>query len=445
MRLQEIFALFVILLNFSLFESKKNKKVVKSINEEDEKIEEEFKLIPINEKNYDQIVNGVSHFMILLHNPWCKFSQNLEKKLMGANKYLKMENQKYFIGSVDTTLVDAKTLVSEKIPNMNPLLTYPKIVYYKNGQPIEIYKGKHNKYDIYTYLKRKINSESIPMPIYSIFEYKVIHDKQAFIFFGEKDENFEIYNNLAKEKFDWVFYHTNEEKLYEKLNPSKNATVIFYSFGKKKDSFNVSAKQNFTLINFNKFLKKNTFVNLYYKVNEEFINEVVMKKQNAIILFRNQYDNKTDFLEENIPLISKAEPSLKFLVSDMTGKFELKLAGLMNVGVESLPAVRVLDFKNGMRRFEMTREPTMENFINFIKLFKDNKLHPYTVTQGAQDDIKKKDGLKTLTSANFFETVIFNRKNVVVFFYSSWCTHCKKVKFNKIIKFDIFILGVTCY
>jgi protein disulfide-isomerase A1 len=427
MRLQEILTLLVILLSFSLFESKKNKKVIK--NEEDEKIEEEFKLIPLNEKNYDQIINGVSNFLVLFHNPWCKFSQNLEKKLMGANKFLKMENQKYFIGSVDTTLVDAKKLISEKIPQMilNPLLTYPKIVYYKNGQPIETYKGKHNKFDIYTYLKRKINSESIALPIYSIFEDKIIHDKQAFIFFGDKDEKFEIFNNIAKEKFEWVFYHTNEDKIYEKLNPSKNSTVIYYNFGKKKDSF--SNKQNFTLANFNKFLKKNTFVNLYTKVTEEFINEVIMKRQSAMILFRNQYDNKTEFLEENFPLISKGEPSLKFLITDMTGKFELKLANLMNVGVESLPAVRVLDFKKGLRRFEMTREPTMENVMNFIKLYKDNKLQPYTVTQGAQDDIKKKDGLKTLTSANFYETVIFNRKNVVVFFYASWCTHCKKVKF----------------
>ena len=176
-----------------------------------------------------------------------------------------------------------------------------------------------------------------------------------------------------------------------------------------------------------RLLKKNTFVNLYDKVTEEFINEVIMKKQSAMILFRNEYDNQTQFLEENFPLVSKGEPSLKFLITDLTGRYELKLANLMNVGVHNLPALRILDFSTGLRRFEMTREPTIENVMNFIKMYKENKIHPYTISQAAKDDPKKKDALKALTSANFYESVIFNRKNVVVFFYSSWCTHCKKV------------------
>jgi hypothetical protein len=425
MRIDAILSLLLIMMSISVFESKKKKKV--NLDEEDELVEEEFKLISLNEKNYDQFVSGVSHFFVLFHNPWCKFSQNLEKKLMNVNKYLKMENQKYFMGAIDTTLVDAKKLVSEKVPQniLNSLLTYPKLVYYKSGKPVEVYRGKHNKNDIYTFMKRKINVESMPLPIISIFEDKIIRDKNAFVFFGVKDENFEIFNKVAQEKKEWVFYHTNEDKVYEKLNPSRNATVIYYTFGKKKDTFNKN--QNFTLVNFNKFLKKNTFVNFYDKVTEEFINEVIMKKQSAMILFRNEYDNKTQFLEENLPLVSKGEPSLKFLVTDLTGRYELKLANLMNVGVQNLPALRILDFSTGMRRFEMSRELTIENLMNFIKMYKENKLHPYTISQGAKDDPKKKDALKALTSANFYESVVFNRKNVVVFFYSSWCTHCKKV------------------
>lgn len=430
MKLQTLYILLIFIFAVSIHSKNNN------ISEgEEEQIEDEYKLKILNESNYDSFLSNSeskisnSHLLILLHNPWCKFSQNLEKKLMNVNKLLKMENQKYFIGAIDTTLVDAKKIISEKIPLdiINPLISYPKLIYFKDGKPVELYKGKHNKNDIYTYIKRKIYIESASLPIYSIFESKIVNDKNAFVYFGAKDAKFEIFNTFAKETKDFMFYETNDDEIYKKLNPSRNSTVIYYTFGKVKDSL-ILKNQNFTSQIFKRFIKKNTFVNLYDKVSEEFINEVIMKKQTAMILFRSEYDNTTLFLEENFPLLSKGEPSMKFLITDLTGKFELKLAQLLNVAIDSLPALRIIDFKEGgLRRFEMSRDPNMENVMNFINLYKDNKLHPYSVSQALSTDTKKKDSLKIITTSNYFESVVFNKKNFVVFFHAGWCTHCKKV------------------
>jgi hypothetical protein len=399
------------------------------ISEDEEVVEEKYNLVRLDRQNYAKytIDKNLTHFLVLFHNPWCKFSQSLEKKLTKVNKLLKTENQNFFIGELDTTLEDAKSLVKEMIPSsiLEPFFSYPKLVYYYKNSPVELYKGKHNKLDIYYFLKRKIHPGVIEMPIISIFDLKTINDKNAFVYFGNTETESQIFQSAAEEHKDFIFYRTNEEKVYEKLNPEKKASVIYYSFGVKKDE--ISKSTNMTSQILNKFIKKNTNQNFYVKLNEDFINEVFMKKQAALILFRNEYDNKTLFLEENFPLIAKAQPSIKFLVTDLTGKLELKLANVINVG-QSLPSIRLLDFKNGLRRFEMTREPTMENVVNFLKMYKTDKLQPYTISQSSQVESQKKHKLLSFTTANFYETVIFNRKNVIVFFLTDWCTHCKKVK-----------------
>jgi hypothetical protein len=338
-----------------------------------------------------------------------------------------MEQQTSYIGSIDSTIRDYKKIILEKIPEnvLTYRSSYPRLIYFKNGAAVELYLGKHNKNDIYSYIKRKIYLESVPLSILSTFESKITHDKNAFIYFGSiESSNFEYFNQLAKEKIEWMFYHTNEDKIYEKLNPSRNASVIYYTFGKKKDVF--YNNQNMTQ-NFNKFLKKNTFVNYYEKTTEEFLNEVIMKKQSALVLFRNPYDNRTQILEENFELIAKAESSIKFLITDITEKYALKLARLVNVGIKDIPAIRIIDFKNGFRRFELSRELTMENVLNIIKSWKSNKLNHYLISQGLDVDQKKKVHVKRISTSTFHENVIFPKRNVIVLFYTNWCTHCKKV------------------
>lgn len=416
-----------VLLNLLTFTLNKTQFTTIEEDENNEDTDEELKLADITEKNYNSTITSVKHFFILFHNPWCKISQNLEKKLIYVNKLLKMEQQPYYIGSIDLTLIDGGKII-ESIPD--PILpvtfTYPAFVYYFEGQPVEVYKGKHNKHDIYTHIKRKFYKESTNLPIYSIFESKITHDKNAFIFFGDTNSNnFEVFNNKAKHWNDFMFYHSNEETLYEKLNPSRSAEIIYYSFGKKKDT--IPSNSTITDEVLNRFFKKNTFLNFYDKTTEEFINQVFMKRQSAIVLFRNIYDNQTLFLEENLPLYAKADESLKFLITDMTTKYDLKLATLLNVGIKDVPALKLIDFKNGFKKYELTRDFTMENVINFINMWKANQLQPYAVSQSAQSVSKKKEVVKRIYSSNFYESVIFHKRHTVVFFYTKWCTHCKKV------------------
>ena len=224
-----------------------------------------------------------------------------------------------------------------------------------------------------------------------------------------------------------MFYHTNDERLYQKLNPEKTAIIVYYTFGKKIDHINLNV--NDTTNDINEFVRKYTFVNFFPRMTEDVINEVMIKKQTALILFRSIYDNSTSILEKNFPLIAKSNPELKLVITDLTGKYEMKLAKLLDVS-ENLPTLRLIDFdyQAEMRKFELTKDLTLENVLSFINNWKENKIQPFQFKLNTQEVINIKDSLvRKISLSNYYDSVIFNRKNAVVFFYTNWCSHCKKV------------------
>jgi hypothetical protein len=440
MKKETLLILFSILLLISLVQSKKKKSGDKNKELLDEEDDEEIvkkgkdtqfnELLSISRKNFKEFTSRTEKFFILFHNPWCKFSQNFEKKLSNVAGSLKTLTNPFYIGAVDCTLEDCNVIVSENIPSeiMSSHFTYPKLVYFLNGKAIEVYNGKHNKNDIYMYIKRKLITESVYLTQFSNYENKIAHEKHTFIFVGdysnERRYSYGVYNLVAKNETKAVFYHTDDEELSHKLSPNDEDGIIYLSFGKQKDVLTLN--KDITIDSFNKFIKKNTQINLYEKLTEEAINEIIMKKQNAMILFRDVYDNKTIFLEENFPLLSKSQPLLKFVITDLTGKYEYKLGKLMDV--VKLPALRIIDFRQGaMRKYDLSRELTMENVLGFIKMWKDNRTYPYVSTYPDAEDKKYDSLVKRLNNNNFYNSVLYQKKNAVVLFYTNWCSHCKKV------------------
>jgi len=184
-----------------------------------------------------------------------------------------------------------------------------------------------------------------------------------------------------------------------------------------------------TLNDLSDFIRKNTFVNFYPSLTVDAINEIMMKKQNALILFRNVYDNSTYYLEKEFTRIARSNPELKLVITDLTGKYEMKLAKLLDVS-ESLPTMRLIDFNNmgEMRKFELTKDITLENVLNFINLWRENEIQPYQFKFNQHEPTPQKDSLvRKISLSNYHDSVIFNRKNAVVVFYTNWCSHCKKV------------------
>jgi hypothetical protein len=417
--------------------------------------EEEYKLIEINEENFEEKIKKAVHFLLLIHNPWCKYSQKLSDKLLKVHKFLKLESQEYYIGAIDSTINNIEKFNEKFLQSKNFIFNnfYPKLIYFHNGEPKELYNDKQNQDTLLTYIKRKIYPESINIPILSIFDYKVIHDKTAFIYVDtltqkqnithkEKlisKEGFELFNKYAKKFPNLMFYYTNNklvaDNLFEKNENSnfRNSTiykrdfnVLYFSKGKLLDvHLNEKLKVMFDK-SFNHFINKQIKNNFYTKFTEDAINEIFIKNQTAFFLFRNPYDNSTLHLEENLPLLASQESNMKFVVTDIIGKFELKLINLLLVSPKDLPQIRIIDFKGGFRKFDNREGIEIENVIQFIRSYKNGNLKPYYSTNN-NIELNSKSELKNIGNGNFFEKVLKNKRNILVFYYTKWCQHCKKV------------------
>jgi thiol-disulfide isomerase/thioredoxin len=405
-----------------------------SESESESKEEEDEELLTLTESNFAQYVKSEGHILVLFHNKWCKFSQNLEKKLKQVNKLLKMENQRYYIGTVDVTLENGKSIVQKEVPShlIDSVFTYPKLVYFKNGIAKEIYNGKHFKSDIYQYIKRKIYTDSIPFSNYYSFEQKISRDRHSFIYFPDlnnrNDTEYDRFNRIAKGNINFMFYHNTEVRTNDLLNSGNNSTLIYYNFGKQKDQ--LLRTQDFNDNSIFKFIKKNTFNNYYEKFNDDAVNEIFIKKQPAIFFFRNQFDNKTQFLEDNFPLLARGDNDLKYVITDLNGKYELKLAKLLGVMDAELPCIKIVDFKPEIRKFALSGEPTVETVGEFIKQWKRNQLQAFLTSQRiVEEKSKGKEVVKKISTATFSENVLQTRRHAVVFYHTSWCQHCKKVNY----------------
>lgn len=464
--LKLIFTIFLInSLTLSISAKKKNPETEEE-KEEDQEIklpknfeEEDFNLIQINSENFKETVlkENIQHFLLLIHNPWCKYSQKLNEKLLAVHKILKMEKQDYYIGSLDASIENAEKFIEKFVENEHLSINsfYPKLIYFQNGKAMDIYNGRQSRDAVLNYIKRKIYPESISFPLLNIFDYKILHDKNAFILVDnllQKDnvshkekltskEGFELFNKISSKFHDSIFYHTNDKKianyLFEKNPNFKNETIykrdfniLYFSKGKLKDVYLNNKLKIMFEKSLNHFISKHTRNNFFTNFNEDAINEIFIKKQPAFFLFRNIWDNSTSHLEENLPLLASQDPNMKFILSDITSKYTLKLINLLLVTPEDLPTARIIDFNGGFRRFDnRIKANEVMDVMEFVKSYKEGKLKPY-YSSNINIEKESKYGIMDIGNGNFFEKVVKPNRNVIVFYYTKWCSHCKKVNFN---------------
>lgn len=98
---------------------------------------------------------------------------------------------------------------------------------------------------------------------------------------------------------------------------------------------------------------------------------------------------------------------------------------------EYLPAVRIVEYEeNDFKRYSLSRNITKNSIINFIQKWKDRELRSYTSYETFESDLSRqsKDSLvKKINYNSMFESVNYNRKSVIILFYTDWCSACKKV------------------
>jgi len=409
--------------------------------------EDNYQLMNLDNENINHYMR-YEHFFVFIHNSWCYLSQNFEKILTKINLYLKLEPQPFYIGVIDDTI--------NPIDNINifnfekDYLNYPSLIYYNYGRYIKQYRGIHSFDDILNWIRKIIYSKKlINIETEDQLEYKLLTNKKSFLYLPNNDElefiklfetksldninlkRFLIYINNSNKCEDIVFYYTTNKSIIQKYKKN-NSLITYFSYGNITEYLNIddsNDEENFEE-KISHFCYKCSFKNLFHNFKEDAIEKVFIKKTPSIILFRNKFENKTEYEEIKLETISWMKRDLNVIITDIDTKYSLKLARLIGISQDELPTLRLIDFNgnnNTMRIFLYSKEITSENILEFVEKWEDNKLNDYKFIQKSISTKEKKySPVLDIQMSLFYEKVIMNRKNILIYYYSSWCSHCKK-------------------
>lgn len=424
--------------------------------------EESYQLIEVTEENYKSYLKNEFVFLFV-HNPWCSWSQKMEKKLTKINLYMKLEHQPFYIGKIDSTVQSVDFL---KLESKYASEVYPKLLFYLNGELKEEYHGQHVKNEIMNWIKKRIYSSSLPFNVATqdIFDYKLKNTKSAFLYFPDAleskylkslesesldddqpkdlnlDSKFKIYKQINTESIasaiakqahpcsTTVFYYTLNTDLIKKYQV-KETPLAYFALGNNTASY--EKNEEFTEEGLKNFCFQSTHTNLFKGYDEKAVEAIFINKKPGLILFRNKFDNKTEYEEIKLETISWMNRDLNVVITDIEDKLSYKLAKLLGVGVNDLPSIRLLDFNGAdstMRNFIFSRELTSENILDFMQKWEEGNLQEHriytSVSQTGKDN--SNSPVFRISMNLYYEKVIMNRKNVLVYYYSEWCSHCKK-------------------
>lgn len=138
--------ILVILISLSSY----NQKSIESL------LETENPLFIIKAPNIKRYLSTQKHFFILIHSPWCKWSQKFETILLKINRHLKLELQNGYLGIIDQTIENFTEHFKDEIDSglLEPSYNYPNFIYYENGKRVEDYKNRLAFDDIFLWIKR---------------------------------------------------------------------------------------------------------------------------------------------------------------------------------------------------------------------------------------------------------------------------------------------------
>lgn len=460
--------------------------------------EDAYELVDLDSENFHGYLKS-PHFFVFIHNSWCSWSQKLEKLLTKVNLHLKLEKQPYYIGKIDSTVQDLNF-----IPELSTNKQYPALIYYTNGKFKELYLGRHSFNELFIWVKKRVyDFKPYNIATEDLFRYKLTPAKRALLYFPTKTElqhleekeesledddhqshslnentieatnNFQVYSEASfkiPECKEVVFFYTTNKHIIEKYNQYGNYSFSIFKHGNQTSSYvfqqesvdqdnnNLSPHElkennkNAFSAEIKAFCSRLTKKNFFSTFNEKAVESIFIRKTPAIILFRNVFNNKTEYEELKLQSLSYMIKDTIIIITDIDNKYSYKLANYFGIDNEMLPALRIIDFKgknNSPRKLALTKDPSVENIFNFIQLWESNSLyHSKDSWRKKTINDKQNSVALTITPNEMAEKVFLNKKNVVVMYIADWCSHCKKhlpvfdiisQKLNQIIYSFVFV------
>lgn len=375
-------------------------------------------VIVLNDQTFQRGLNVYKYLMVMFYAPWSEDSQKIFHEYEMASSALKKEN--LYLAKIDGS-------VENRMVQKYFIEQYPTLLFFYKGTP-KAYKGENTEQDIIRWMREN----AVP----DFKELNTIEEVEAFtkkglsvIYFGNNEQELEEYKIAERKIYDIPFGLVKNEEIIKKF-AVEGSVVLFKSFDEKrndlkdlKSSAIIKFIQNYSLPKVIPFDTQTAPI-------------IFGDKRPAVILFEKKRSPKW---EEYHKLLYKVGQKLlgKMLVvhTDIEEGVSINLAEFTGVKSENLPTVKLIDpIPENPQKYELKGEITEENIYKLVDDWEKKKIRPYFKSQPIPTE--NWGDVYSIVGLNFNKEVLENDKDVLVFFYAPWCTHCKEsyLEYEKVAK-----------
>jgi len=369
----------------------------------------------LTKDNFDNALREFEYALVEFYAPWCGHCQRLAPEYSQAAQKLAETNPEIKLCKVNA---EDETDLAERYN----IAGFPTIKFLIKGteEPIE-YNGGRTASEIIAWLKKKTSSPTVEVA--SVEEaQKVISDNEvvAFFFGPTTSQAFEDFKKIATRFDDVFFINSNADEVRQKYEAQEGTLLLFIGNGEERTSFD----GEFNAENVNNFINKNRFP-IVMPFNQAAAQRIFGEELDCIFLIKGDNDAGNKAAEAFKQVAKELKDSnLVFSLAAIEEDFGGKLAEFIGVEEDQLPAIRIVQPKENLRKYLFSSEITAENLKSFITDFSNNKLKPFFRSQEIPAE-PFENNVRIVVANNFEEVVLDSTKDVLIEYYAPWCGHCQ--------------------
>ena len=370
------------------------------------------RIIVLDSSNYDEVISNNDYIFILYHKKNTKRSEEVLAEFSNCSK--NKSNKKIIFGIVE----------KDESPHIVKNLGYkifPRLIIFFKGYPIEYDNGYlEENINIFLSIKQNQNSEEFKT-FAEIQDFRKI--KETVIYIGDSspdDIKFQTFLKITKKFDDVIFGHCSTKDCMENFD-NFSGIVIAYN-GYTNESFNLD---NFSVLQLFLFVNERTTRN-YPKLTDEATSIIFNGYSAGLFLF---LDGTKEDQKKYIYPLYKASRNLKkaihIVVAEINSELGSQISDIIKLELKDVPKVFIIDSrKEEIHLYRLDKEINEENIFDFSVNWGLNKLTPLFYSEEPPEN--QSYPIYTLVGKNYKEIVVDSEDDILVYYFSPKCEHCKK-------------------